>query len=289
LSVSVGVIANLGRQLPGLGEVDDRFYHDMLQITAPINPGNSGGPLFNIRGELIGVVTAMHTRAPADEGIGFAIPMSPAKRRVVDTLCQGRPVEYGYLGVVVRALGTAERAALHLGHGVVVQQVEPEGPAAQAGLSVGDLVLEFEHQAVTGPAQFAELAGQSAVGSVVRLEVLRNERSETLRLLVERRDVSRVSWMRGGAIAWRGMRLTDLSPDARRPMRGDSARRCLALQRDGYPMFFLECSWPGGVKRTVCFDARDQSDAWQMTALDAASAMELGYPYEFIRRIQGRW
>ena len=84
LSVSVGVIANLGPQLPGLGEVDDRFYHDMLQITAPINPGNSGGPLFNIRGELIGVVTAMHTRAPADEGVGFAIPMTPgetARRR----------------------------------------------------------------------------------------------------------------------------------------------------------------------------------------------------------------
>ena len=225
LSVSVGVIANLGRQLPGLGEVDDRFYHDMLQITAPINPGNSGGPLFNIRGELIGVVTAMHTRAPADEGIGFAIPMSPAKRRVVETLCQGRPVEYGYLGVVVRTLGTAERAALHLGHGVVVQQVEPAGPAAQAGLSVGDLVLEFEHQPVTGPAQFAELAGQSAVGSEVRLDVLRNERSETLRLVVERRDVSRVSWMRGGAIAWRGMRLTDLSPDARRHMRVDGEAR----------------------------------------------------------------
>jgi serine protease Do len=225
LSVSVGVIANLGRQLPGLGEVDDRFYHDMLQITAPINPGNSGGPLFNIRGELIGVVTAMHTRAPADEGIGFAIPMSPAKRRVVDTLCQGRPIEYGYLGLVVRALATAERAALHLAHGVIVQQVEPDGPAAQAGLSVGDLVLEFEQQPVTGPAQFAELVGQSAIGSEVRLDVLRNDRSETLRLVVQRRDVSRVSWMRGGAIAWRGMRLTDLSPDARQHMRVDGEAR----------------------------------------------------------------
>ena len=72
LSVAVGVVSNLGRQLPGLGETDDRFYNDMLQTTAPINPGHSGGPLFNIHGELIGVVTAMHTRTP-----GGSSPMSP--------------------------------------------------------------------------------------------------------------------------------------------------------------------------------------------------------------------
>jgi serine protease Do len=269
LSVSVGVIANLGRQLPGLGEVDDRFYHDMLQITAPINPGNSGGPLFNIRGELIGIVTAMHTRAPADEGIGFAIPMSPAKRRVVETLCQGRPIEYGYLGVVVRALEAAERAALHLGHGAVVQQIEPNGPAAQAGLSVGDLVLEFEHQPVTGPAQFAELAGQSAVGSAVQLDVLRDGRMETLRLVVERRDVSRVSWMRGNAITWRGMRLTDLSPDARRHMRVDS-------EAQGVVIIEVELDSPAGRAALRVGDV-----------IEAAGGAPVRDTYEFLARVRG--
>ena len=78
LSVSVGVIANLRRRLPGLGEGDDRLYSDMIHTTAAISPGNSGGPLLNLRGELVGVVTAMHTRAAGEEGAGFAVPMSPS-------------------------------------------------------------------------------------------------------------------------------------------------------------------------------------------------------------------
>jgi serine protease Do len=222
LSVSVGIIANLSRQLPGLGEIDDRFYNDMIQITAPINPGNSGGPLFNIRGELIGVVTAMHTRAPADDGVGFAIPMSPAKRRLIDTLAQGRPIEYGYLGATVRLPDAVERMAIGVGHGVVVQRVEPEGPAAQAGLVVNDVVLAFDTQPVTGPAQLAELVGQSPVGSTIELLLLRAGQPVPLRVMLDQRDASRVSWMRGGAVSWRGMRLTDLSDDARRRAHLDS-------------------------------------------------------------------
>jgi serine protease Do len=198
LSVSVGVIANLGRQLPGLGAEDDRFYRDMLQITAPINPGNSGGPLFDIHGELIGVVAAMHTRTPADDGVGFAIPMTPVKRRLIDTLCQGRAIEYGYLGTTVRSPGAAERAALGLGYGAVVQQVEPDGPAARAGLAVDDVILEFDGQPVTGPAQLAELVGQSPVGSVVQLSLRRGGETLARQATLERRDGRRVSALRDG-------------------------------------------------------------------------------------------
>ncbi len=216
LSVSVGVISNLGRQLPGLGEVDDRFYNDMIQLTAPINPGNSGGPVFNIRGEVIGVITAMHTRAPADEGIGFAIPLTPAKRRVIDTLRRGREVEYGYLGITVRVPRSIEREQWGDLDGVVVQQVEPLGPAARAGVRVGDVIRRFQNETVEGPSHLAELAGQSPVGAQVRLELLRDGASETIHMVVAQREVSRVSWMRGGAIVWRGMRLDDLSRDMRR-------------------------------------------------------------------------
>ncbi len=198
LSVSVGVIANLGRELPGLGEADDRFYHDMLQITAPINPGNSGGPLFNIHGELIGVITAMHTRSPADDGVGFAIPMTPVKRRLIDELCAGRTIEYGYLGTTVRVPDAMERAALGVGHGVVVQRVEPEGPAAQAGVGVGDVILEFDGQPVTGPAQLAELVGQTPAGAVIQLSLRRGGEALARQATLERRAGSRVSAMRDG-------------------------------------------------------------------------------------------
>jgi serine protease Do len=231
LSVSIGVIANLGRQLPGLGEVDDRFYNDMIQVNAAINPGNSGGPLFNIRGELIGIITAIHTRAAADEGVGFAIPMTPAKRRLIELLCQGRPIEYGYLGAVVRSPDAAEREGLGVGHGVVIQRVEPDGPAARAGLRTGDFILALEGQSVNGPAHLAELVGQSPVGATVRLELLRAGQPVTLRVTVDQRDVSRVSWMRGEAVHWRGMRLTDLTPDVRRQLRvPDDARGVVVIE-----------------------------------------------------------
>jgi serine protease Do len=227
LSVSVGVVSNLGRRLPGLGEVDDRFYSDMIQTTAAIHPGSSGGPLFNIRGELIGVVTAMHTRAPADEGVGFAIPMTPAKHRLVRRLSQGKSVDYGYLGLVVRDARPQERQAADVGPqiGVVVQEVDPEGPAAKVGVREGDLVVRFQQKDVQSPAMLAELVGQSLPGAKATLELWRHSQRLILHPVLQRREVSHISWMRGGAILWRGIRLANLTPHSRTRMGVDAAAR----------------------------------------------------------------
>lgn len=213
--VSVGVISNLNRRLPGLGAVDDRLYHDMIQTTASINPGNSGGPLFNTRGELIGVVTAMHTRAAVDEGVGFAIPLTPAKRTIVERLSRGETIEYGYLGLAVRDPSGAERQAAALASGgAYVEEVEVGGPAQRAGVRTGDLVVSFDGQALRNAAQFMDLVGQSPVGQTVPLELRRQKSPMRMTLTVERREVSRVAWMRGSAILWRGLRLADVSPEA---------------------------------------------------------------------------
>ena len=225
LSVSIGVISNLDRALPGLGEVDDRFYADMIQTTASIHPGCSGGPLFNIRGELVGVVTAMHTRAPADEGIGFAIPMTSARLRGIRELAAGRPIEYGYLGLTVRSVEPAERESTGVAppRGAVVQRIDPTGPASEAGLREGDMILSVENRTVEGPGSMAELVGQTVPGQRVAIEVNRDGRRLVIHPVAQRREISHVTWMRGGAILWRGMRLTDLTPAVRRDMGVDAS------------------------------------------------------------------
>ena len=221
LCVAVGIVSNLGRQLPGLGEVDDRFYHNMIQTTAPINPGHSGGPLFNVHGELIGIVTAMHTRAPSDEGIGFAIAMTQAKRRLIETLCRGERIEYGYVGLTVRMPDEEEREQLGLsgGFGVIVDKIEPGGPGAAAGIQPGDAIRSFDHQPVTGPAQMAELVGESPPGLSIQIDLVHDGQPRIVELTISRREINRVNWMRGNAVLWRGMRVTDLTADARKTMK----------------------------------------------------------------------
>jgi serine protease Do len=224
LSVSVGLISNLGRKLPGLGEVDDRLYADMIQTTAAIHPGCSGGPLFNVQGQLVGVVTAMHTRAAADEGVGFAIPMTPTRQRLIQDLAAGNPIAYGYFGATVRCPRPDEREAASIDpeHGAVVQQVDPTGPAAAAGVRDGDLIVRFDHQAVRGPGALAELVGRTPPGSNASVELWRAGEHVVVQALIQRREVSHVSWMRGDAVLWRGMRLTDLTPDLRSRMGVDA-------------------------------------------------------------------
>ncbi len=231
LSVSIGVVSNLGRQLPGLGEVDDRFYHNMIQTTAAINPGNSGGPLFNVRGEMIGVITAMHTRAPADEGVGFAIPMTAARRDTVAALCAGEAIEYGYIGLTARVPNEFEVLLDDVlrSSGVVVDQVESDGPADRAQVAVGDAIMDCNGAPLRGPGHLAELVGDAPVGDHLFFTIRRDGRVLRRSVEVERRDVNRVNWLRSGSISWRGLRLADLTADARRVLQIDDAVTGIAV------------------------------------------------------------
>lgn len=216
-SFSVGVIANLGRRLPGLGDDDDRFYGDMIQTSAAINPGNSGGPLFNLRGEVIGVITAMHVRSGQSDGVGFALPITDRKRRIIDRLARGERIEYGFVGMSVRAADARERhdASLEPGTGVVVSDVDAGGPAACAGVCVGDLVLRLDGQSIGSTSELVEAIGTAEIGQSAMLAVWRGGSELLLDVTIARRDAIEVAWIRGGAILWRGLRLIDRArPDA---------------------------------------------------------------------------
>lgn len=208
LSASVGVISNLDRRLPGLGEADDRQYSNMIQTTASIHPGNSGGPLLNLSGELVGVITAMHTRSATDEGVGFAIPITPEKRGLIERLCKGENVDYGYLGVVVRAPTAGESTEVGA-DGALVERIEPGGPAQVAGFEEDDVIVRFGGRPVPNPAALADLAGAATIGSDVEVEVLRGGRKLSLTIRVARRGEKRSAQAPGGAILWRGVRLVD--------------------------------------------------------------------------------
>lgn len=232
LSVSVGIVSNLQRRLPGLGEQDDRQYADMIQTTAAIHPGNSGGPLFNLAGEMIGIVTAMHTRSADDDGIGFAIPLTPARQEMIASLARGASLAHGYVGLVVRMPNSADPAA----RGVIVERVESDGPAATAGVRSGDQLLRVEGREITGVGQFTDQIGALKPGARASVDLQRAGRSIRVEIVIEQRASQRVAWLRGNATVWRGLRVADLTPPLRHVRAGEANEGVLALQvRAGSP------------------------------------------------------
>lgn len=232
-SASVGIIANLDRRLPGLGEADDRLYTDMIQTSAAINPGNSGGALLNLNGELIGLVTAMHAHGVADEGIGFAIPLSPVRRQIVERLARGESIEYGYLGLSVRSGGSELRraATADAAGGVWVERIEPGGPAAQADLREGDRILRYASVDVRDAGHMAALVGHTPVGTRVTLDIQRGAETRLVDVTVRRRELGRVFSLRADSFPWRGARFVDAASES---------AQSLEVQRDVHGVVVLD-------------------------------------------------
>lgn len=150
LSVGLGTVTALGRSLTDrLAENRDlQYYGNLIETSSPINPGNSGGPLFNVDGELIGIVTAIETSSGFNEGAGFAIPIDKNTRRILDTLKSGKRVDYGYLGVEIRdndkpTIRRVVDGRIYWGATITTIAIS-DGPAAKAGLKVRDIVVEVD-------------------------------------------------------------------------------------------------------------------------------------------------
>ena len=182
-TVTLGVVSALGRAGVGISQ-----YEDFIQTDAAINPGNSGGALISSRGELIGINTAIFSQSGGYQGIGFAVP-SNLVRRVVDDLKQYGEVRRGSVGYVdVSPVTTrlAEELRAPDTEGVVITQMRRDSAAYQSGLRPGDIVRKVNGQAIANPSQFVRLIADSAIGSTVSIEVLREGKPTTLRVTVER-------------------------------------------------------------------------------------------------------
>jgi serine protease Do len=171
-TVTVGVISGKGRAIGATA------YEDFIQTDASINPGNSGGPLVNLRGEVIGINTAIV--APPGQGIGFAIPINMAKRVIDDLITRGR-VTRPWLGVTIQDI--TEELAPHFdvrpGEGVLVSWVAPGSPAERAGIKEGDIIKKVDGRSVTSARRLQNEILRREVGETVKITLLRDGRRLT--------------------------------------------------------------------------------------------------------------
>ncbi len=180
-SVSAGIISARNRELSGT-------YDDYIQTDAAINRGNSGGPLFNMDGDVIGVNTAILSPNGGSIGIGFAMS-SGVVTRVVDQLKEYGETRRGWLGVRIQDVtaDVAEAMELDGTKGALVTDV-PDGPAQEAGVLAGDLILSFDGQEVTDTRDLVRQVGNAPVGKAVRLVVLRDGQTMTMLVTLGRRE-----------------------------------------------------------------------------------------------------
>ncbi|MEM8825493.1 MAG: Do family serine endopeptidase [Pseudomonadota bacterium] len=184
-TVTSGIVSAIART--GVGISDYQFF---LQTDAAINPGNSGGALLGLDGSLVGVNTAIYSRSGGSNGIGFAIPVNMV-RQFLQSAAAGRVVR-PWLGAETQAVTRELAGSLGLDRpsGVIISGLTPNGPAARAGLEVGDIVVAVGDQAATDPGILRYLVGSRPIGEAVPLRLLRNgERREVDIVLVEPPEV----------------------------------------------------------------------------------------------------
>jgi serine protease Do len=176
-TVTMGIVSAKGRAT-GLGTGS---FEDFIQTDAPINRGNSGGALVNTRGELIGINSQILSPSGGNIGIGFAIPSNMA-RNVMDQLVKGGAVRRGMLGVTVQNVNSdlARSLGLEKVAGALVSSVNPDSPAAKAGVKRGDVVVELDGVAVTDSNSLRNHVARLQPGSTVRLKVLRDGQAQDL-------------------------------------------------------------------------------------------------------------
>ena len=213
-TVTAGIVSAKGRR-----EVrpDMRLrYRDFIQTDASINPGNSGGPLFNLRGEVVGINTAIHAKG---QGIGFAIPINMVKTLLPMLIESGR-VARSWLGVSIdevtpeqaRSSGLVER------RGALVSEVMKAGPAQEAGLQAGDIIVDFDGTDIQRHDDLPWLASTAGIGRTVSLHVIRGGQKRTMRVTLAEQPRRRPPNGGGGALVL-GMKIGSLPSALARQLR----------------------------------------------------------------------
>jgi len=178
-SVTAGIISAIDRSLP------NDNYVPFIQTDVAINPGNSGGPLFNLKGEVIGVNSQIYSRTGGFMGLSFAIPIDMALD-VAEQLKENGSVSRGWLGVIIQEVNKdlAESFGLDKPAGALISQVLPEGPAAAAGIRPGDVIIEFAGDEIELASELPPRVGRVKPGNKAKLVVMRDKKRKRLSVTI---------------------------------------------------------------------------------------------------------
>lgn len=183
-SVTMGIVSAKGRSGFGMTE-----YEDFIQTDASINPGNSGGALVDAKGRLIGINTFIVSRSGGNQGLGFAVPVNLA-RYVMDQLTESGKVSRGLLGVIIQSVTSdiAEAFDLKSSSGALVSEVNQGGPADEAGLEPGDIIVKINGKSIDNHSDLRTTVAQTAPGTEVELEVIRDGKKKELSVVLGELD-----------------------------------------------------------------------------------------------------
>jgi serine protease Do len=217
-SVTAGIVSAKGRSLPS------ESYVPYIQTDVPINPGNSGGPLFNMRGEVVGINSQIYSRSGGYQGVSFAIPIDVAMD-VAEQLKSAGKVSRGWLGVVIQEVTAdlAESFGLDRARGALVSQVQPDSPAAKAGLQPADVILQFDSRPVENSGDLPRMVGMAKPGAKIPLQVWRKGRMQEVTVMLAELpgEEEQLAGKNGKAYSRGGLALSELTVDQRRELNID--------------------------------------------------------------------
>jgi len=220
-TVTVGVVSALHRSLPRTSR-RDRDYSDLIQTDAAINPGNSGGPLVDLNGQVVGINVAIFSTSGGYQGVGFAIPINIAER-IVGKLIEGKKIAYGWLGVNIQDLNEdlADYFDLEETKGIIIAKVLAGSPADEGGLKSGDVLTSFDGKSVNNTRELLKVVGATEAGKKVKIGILRKDKRMTINLKVGERpeDIDEYSPAAGGDSSWRGIEVSDITPEIKQRFR----------------------------------------------------------------------
>jgi serine protease Do len=210
-TVTAGIVSGKGRSL------GNSSYENFIQTDASINMGNSGGPLFNLNGDLVGINTAIYSRSGGSIGLGFAIPANMVKN-VVEQLKEHGQVVRGWLGVMIQQVTAdlAKEFGLDRPRGALVGEVMKDSPADKAGITQGDVIIEFMGREIDRMNELPTMVAETKVGTKAKVTVIRKGKKQVLTVEIGKLDEEKLAQMEGGDSAVSdklGMTVQELTPE----------------------------------------------------------------------------